>query len=241
MTNTQFADKSLGLTYGILAVASGQLAVIVYHYWHLNYSNAKRIQLFSVRHASFLDGVKQHIMQPSGFMLLFGYLSCTWIFDFMPMSYYSLDAGISWTHVALQLIVNDFLQTCMHLAEHRIFYFYHKQHHRFVCPSLFDAFHGSIMDTTLMILGPLFCTAHLVHCNAWSYMAFGAIYSSWLTLIHSELSHPWEPAFRFLGLGTAADHHVHHKVFKCNYGHLFMWWDRMIGTYRSPSEVGLCT
>ena len=26
--------------------------------------------------------------------------------------------------------------------------------------------------------------AQLVHCNVWSYMAFGTIYSSWLTLIH---------------------------------------------------------
>ena len=25
------------------------------------------------------------------------------------------------------------------------------------------------------------------------------------------------------GFGTAADHHVHHKLFKYNYGHLFMW------------------
>jgi len=28
---------------------------------------------------------------------------------------------------------------------------------------------------------------------------------------------------RWLGVGTAADHHVHHKLFKYNYGHLFMW------------------
>ncbi len=32
--------------------------------------------------------------------------------------------------------------------------------------------------------------------------------------------------------GTAADHHVHHKMFIFNYGHLFMWWDMLAGTYR---------
>jgi hypothetical protein len=47
-----------------------------------------------------------------------------------------------------------------------------------------------------------------VHCNVWSYMAFGTIYASWLTLIHSEIQHPWDPVFRKLGLGTASDHHV---------------------------------
>ena len=47
-----------------------------------------------------------------------------------------------------------------------------------------------------------------VHCNVWSYMTFGAVFSSWLTLIHSEIQHPWDPMLRKLGLGTAADHHV---------------------------------
>ena len=37
--------------------------------------------------------------------------------------------------------------------------------------------------------------------------------------------------------GTAADHHVHHRCFLFNYGHLFMYWDMMLGTYKAPSEV----
>ena len=37
--------------------------------------------------------------------------------------------------------------------------------------------------------------------------------------------------------GTAADHHVHHKTFVYNYGHIFMWWDRLIGTYKAPESV----
>jgi lathosterol oxidase len=39
-----------------------------------------------------------------------------------------------------------------------------------------------------------------------------------LTLIHAEYRHPWDPLFRALGWGTAADHHVHHSLFKYNYG-----------------------
>jgi sterol desaturase/sphingolipid hydroxylase (fatty acid hydroxylase superfamily) len=64
-------------------------------------------------------------------------------------------------------------------------------------------------------------------------------------------------------LGTAADHHVHHKLFRFNYGHTFMWaefllyifltllksenklgriivrryWDKLFGTYRDPASV----
>jgi hypothetical protein len=37
-------------------------------------------------------------------------------------------------------------------------------------------------------------------------MSFGSIYAAWLTLIHSEWAHPWDPTlFRWLGLGTVRD------------------------------------
>ena len=68
-------------------------------------------------------------------------------------------------------------------------------------------------------------------------MAFGASWSAWLCLIHSEVHNPWDGMFRRLGLGTAADHHVHHRTFIYNYGHTMMWWDRLAGTYKSPERV----
>ena len=79
----------------------------------------------------------------------------------------------------------------MHRAEHAISpYLYrlsHKPHHRFTNPRLFDAFNGSVADTILMILVPLYTTAVCVRgVNVWSYMAFGSLYANWLTLIHSE-------------------------------------------------------
>ena len=40
-----------------------------------------------------------------------------------------------------------------------------------------------------------------------------------------------------LGLGTAADHHVHHRTFIYNYGHTMMWWDQLAGTYREPELI----
>ena len=113
----------------------------------------------------------------------------------------------------------------------------HKPHHRFTNPKLFDAFNGSTADTVCMILVPLIATANLVHTNVWSYMAFGALYANWLCLIHSECPHPWDRAFNAIGFGTAADHHVHHTLFTSNYGHLFTYFDRLLGTYKSPSEV----
>mmetsp|Transcript_15106 Transcript_15106/g.33709 ORF Transcript_15106/g.33709 Transcript_15106/m.33709 type:complete len:97 (+) Transcript_15106:1277-1567(+) len=67
-------------------------------------------------------------------------------------------------------------------------------------------------------------------------MAFGSMYANWLTLIHSEFPHVWDKAFRTLGLGTPGDHHVHHKFFKYNFGHLFMWSDMIFKTHRYPEN-----
>ena len=113
----------------------------------------------------------------------------------------------------------------------------HKPHHRFTNPRLFDAFNGSPTDTFLMILVPLVVTARLVDANVWTYMAFGSMYANWLTMIHAEYSHPWDNMFRKIGFGTSGDHHVHHKLFNYNFGHTFMYWDRILGTYRDPVSV----
>ena len=68
-------------------------------------------------------------------------------------------------------------------------------------------------------------------------MAFGTIYANMLCLIHSEYIHPWEDCFHSVGIATNTDHHVHHKLFVWNYGHIFTFWDRLLGTYKSPYDV----
>merc|ERR1712238_589980 len=189
----------------------------------------------------FYEGLVEHLSQPEGFVLLGIYLTATWMFKLMPLSYYSFDGNIQWVYVFACLVIQDGLQFVMHLLEHSVskaFYnISHKPHHKFHNPRLFDAFNGSVADTVLMILLPLYVTANLMrYCNVWTYMAFGTMYANWLVLIHSEYVFPWDCMFRKLGLGTPGDHHVHHKVFKYNYGHTFMWFDWICGTYRSPAE-----
>jgi hypothetical protein len=56
-------------------------------------------------------------------------------------------------------------------------------------------------------------------------------------MIHCEYRHPWDSLFEFLGVGTAEDHNIHHLLFKFNYGHFFMWWDWLLGTYKAPHTV----
>jgi alternative squalene epoxidase len=235
--------KPLGLVLGILAVAVGQFFVLCYFYLHkyqyLGQTNC--IQTKGAPQYTWSEGVMTHLAQPEGFVLLGLYLSVTWMFNLMPASYYSFDGTIQWKETFLCLVLQDAIQFGMHRLEHKVSpWFYqasHKPHHKFTNPRLFDAFNGSVIDTVCMILIPLYCTAMIVRtANVWSYMAFGSIYANWLTMIHAEYSFPWDPWFRTLGCGTPGDHHVHHKFFKYNYGHLFLWWDQLCGTYKAPCD-----
>jgi sterol desaturase/sphingolipid hydroxylase (fatty acid hydroxylase superfamily) len=234
--------KPLGLSLGILAVAVGQVWVWVFFYlFKFGYLGRQpvSIQTKGARDYEFQEGLVTHISQPEGFVLIGGYLTVTWMLNLMPHSYYSFEGTIQWKELFFCLVLQDGIQCMMHVLEHIVspaFYqMSHKPHHRFTNPRLFDAFNGSLADTFCMITVPLFITAQIMRtCNVWTYMAFGSSYASWLTLIHSEYVFPWDAIFRRLGFGTPADHHVHHKFFKFNYGHLFMWFDQLGGTYRDP-------
>jgi sterol desaturase/sphingolipid hydroxylase (fatty acid hydroxylase superfamily) len=193
------------------------------------------------RQYDYAEGAATHLSQPEGFVLIGGYLSLTWLLRLMPHAYYGFEGGINWAKVMGCLMLQDCLQYGMHRLEHKahpkIYKESHEPHHRFTNPRLFDAFNGSLPDTLIMIVGPLYATANLIHCNVWTYMAFGSVYANWLCLIHSETHHFWDPLFDLLKFGTAADHHVHHKLFTSNYGHLFMYWDMACRTYKSPRNV----
>eukprot|EP00121_Abeoforma_whisleri_P007458 Awhi_evm1s6811 len=96
---------------------------------------------------TFWVDLKTHVSNPEGFFLLGAYLTLTWMFRIMPKSYYSFEGGVNVFQVFLQLAITDFIQTLMHLAEHKvsaeIYKYSHKPHHRFIAPKFFDAFNGS--------------------------------------------------------------------------------------------------
>lgn len=232
----------VGLTLGILAALTAQIVVILYHYVRLKWCATHRIQK-DLRPYDFKEGVTSHLGNPGGIVMMVVYLCATWMFDVMPCSYYSFEGNVRWWMIGAQIMSQDLLMFLLHYFEHKgplgpkFYQTSHKPHHRFVNPRLFDAFDGSVPDTFCMILIPLAITAQLLHANVWEYMLFGSIWSGWLCLIHSEVAHPWDPLFRLLGLGTAADHHVHHRTFIFNYGHTMTWWDRLAGTYMHPEKM----
>lgn len=235
-----------GLILGLISVAFVQLCIVIPYYWLIRNDYIKRPSIHQLKNkdkvpVSFMEDLKKHLTNPEGFLLLSVYLSGTWIFGLMPNSYYLVwDSKCCYVDVLLQLLINDFYQTIAHIFEHKIKKIYrysHKSHHKHIRPTLFDAFDGGFLDTMFMILIPLYFTQLTMEyvfkrdVSVWSYMTFGSIYANYLCLIHSEYEHPWDWFFTKLGIGTPADHHQHHKLFNKNYGHIFMYWDKILGTY----------
>lgn len=240
------SPKPLGLILGILAVAVGHLTLVPMFYLYqrgvlTQHLTPPPIQTQGARNYDFYEGLVTHLSQPEGFVVLTLYLSITWMGNLMPSSYYSFEGGIQWIQVFTCLLLQDGFQYVMHRVEHvmspEFYQKSHKPHHRFTNPRFFDAFNGSLTDTFCMILIPLYLTATIMrNVNVWTYMTFGSMYANWLVVIHSEYVFPWDGIFRKIGLGTPGDHHVHHKVFKYNYGHLCLWFDWIGGTYRDPQR-----
>lgn len=239
----------LGLSMGIGSVFIFQILLVAFHYARHRFPSESLTIRVDKPILNFRKELLAHLMRWEGFALLLPYLCLTWMLGLMPNSYYELDASNTCfpvfdffdpTLLWMQLLSVDFFMYLAHITEHRLSWIYrkgHKQHHIHRNPRLFDAFSGHIFDTTLMILVPLYITANLVHANCGSYIVFGTSYSAYLMIIHSEYAMPWDALARSLGIGTAHDHNVHHTKVVYNFGHFFMIWDQLFGTYMDPRDV----
>ena len=228
---------------GISSVFVGQLSTILYFYMYkYNYLFSQCPPLLHdstklLSNYDFCQKVWNHLLQPEGFFLLGSYLFFTYYYNYLPDSYYKTTENIEPMKVVGLLCLQDALQYGMHRFQHKtytwLYQISHKPHHKHRTPILFNAFDGSILDTSIMIIIPLYVSCVMIHANVWTYMTFGTMYANMLVWIHSEYVHPWESLFAIVGIGTSKDHRYHHQYYNCNYGHLFMYWDKLCGTHRT--------
>jgi lathosterol oxidase len=230
-----------GLLTGLLSVLIFQIIVFAYYFVVRMFIKPKTIQYKPPPNSTLIDDLWAHVSAPESFLMVFGYLTVTWMFRLNPASYYDVESPINWAHVIIQLLVVDFFTFVDHLIEHNWPALYkrsHKFHHVFRNPKLYNAFNGSVLDTLSLILIPLFCTLQVCRfVTCWSFVGFGTLYATQFTLIHCEFSHPWDYILIKLGVGTAWDHNVHHRLFVYNYGHFFMYYDWLWGSWKDPREV----
>ena len=243
-----YLQNNQGVFLGLSLVLSSNILLMIYFYimekfkWASTHNIQKRTIITPISKLRIIH----HFKNTEGFLTLIAYFYFTQRYELIPVCYYSISESTQWTRVILLLITQDFLQYLVHRLEHRLHHINqslysqgHQKHHQVINPKFDDAFKGSILDTFFMILLPLHLSLHIVRANYWTLTCFGSIYSCWLTIIHTEYSHPWDLFFHRLGLGTSSDHHIHHLLLKYNYGHLFMYWDKLFGTYKDPKKYFL--
>jgi len=226
-----------GLFLGLGSVLVGQLVVLVYYFFRRSVLRSQNfIQLKPPPQTTLASDLYGHVTSPESFMLVFSYLSAVWMLKLLPASYYDLTGGVDPWLVFVQFVVVDGFTYAMHRLEHAwpaLYVRSHKMHHHWINPRLYNAFSACVNDTVTLILIPLFLTHHTVRAvNNVTFAVFGTLYAAQFTLIHCEFPHPWDPLLAVAGVGTAEDHNVHHAMFNYNYGHFFMWYDYIFGTYR---------
>lgn len=229
-----------GLLTGFAGVFVGQIVVLLYYCVRRFVLRSPTIQVRPPPDSTLAADLYSHVSKPESFAMTLMYLTVVWMFRILPESYFDLESRVSWPNVLAQFLVVDFFIYLAHVLEHKWLWLYgrsHKSHHRWVNPKLYNAFNGAVSDTFCLIVVPLVITSQICHVSCWDFVAFGTLYASQFTLIHSEYAHPWDGVFEAIGVGTAEDHNIHHLLFKYNYGHFFMWWDWIFGTYRAPSTV----
>jgi len=235
----------VGLSMGLGMVLVFQVIVIFYYMicrkTHNAFGYPRTIQFVAPMQKTLTEELWGHVSAPESFLMVFGYLTGVWMLGLLPSSYYDRTQPIKWLQVLLQFLVVDFWTYVSHRLEHYSPTYYqmsHKNHHVFINPKLYNAFNGSPLDTASLILIPLFITAQMCRSvSNWDFIAFGTLYATQFTLIHCEFEHPWEFLLEKVGIGTAADHNVHHAVFTSNYGHFFIYWDLLFGTYKHASNI----
>jgi len=211
---------------GLVAVGFGQVLIIIYDFL----IKSKSIN-FSLK--KYNSKIVKHISNIEGLLLLSIYLTVSWKLRLLPPSYYVYGDSIEYLKLLKCLLLQDCLQTIVHYFEHKIIFLkkFHDFHHIHIIPNIYDAFDGSLQDTTIMILIPLYITSQVIHINTITYICFGSIYSMYLSLIHADYDHYWDKYLLFIGIMTAKNHRIHHQKRIYNYGHIFSYWDRLLGTY----------
>ncbi|KAK9703872.1 Sphingolipid C4-hydroxylase sur2 [Basidiobolus ranarum] len=142
------------------------------------------------------------------------------------------------------MLVLDTIQYFLHRWFHTNPYLYrkfHSVHHRVYCPYSFGALYNHPVEGFLLdSLGTsvAFAASGLSTRGAIAFFTFATIKT---VDDHCGYSLPFDPLQRLFG-NNSAYHDIHHQLYglKNNYSQpFFTHWDRLLGTYVSPTEIKL--
>lgn len=148
--------------------------------------------------------------------------------------------SISLTSFILKMILFDGIGAIFHQYQHSKFgrIFNHLKHHQLRTPTLASSAYTSI--------GELVLSSHVgwilmgfIPGSFWDQCLFLVVSSCIKRLCHCNYDHPWEDTklYRWLKLVGSHEHHVHHLHPNKNFADLFIFWDRLFGTFLNPKDV----
>lgn len=139
----------------------------------------------------------------------------------------------------LLFVVSDFFYALAHRWMHwtPVYPFIHKHHHRQILPRRGYADAGNehpieqVLGLATNWIG-VNLVVRMTGAHAATIVAYMAVYGVLALLNHTE----FELSFNILGMPgfrySVGAHEMHHRHPKCNMAQSFMWWDKLMGTYR---------
>lgn len=132
------------------------------------------------------------------------------------------------------IVVSDTCLYWTHRLSHTIkiaYKYIHKPHHKWVIPSPFASFAFTPIDGFIQSIPYLFYS-FVFPMNKYVYIVLYLGIFIWATSVHDSKAFLENPI-----LCNGKDHAIHHTKFLYNYGQYTTFWDRIMGTYKEPSEI----
>ena len=158
-----------------------------------------------------------------------------WIAEGHSKMYYDVsDYGWGWMfgQVFVLLLFTETLIYWTHYSFHRVPFLWtyvHHRHHRYQVPQPYSALSFNPFDSFLQAV-PHHIAAFFFPVHAGIYVASVSFVTLWAVCIHDRVSF-----FRWPWLNYTDHHTLHHWYGDFNLGQYFTFWDRIVGTYRSPT------
>ena len=142
-------------------------------------------------------------------------------------------------------LIFDFFHYGTHLLMHKnktLYYYLHKEHHRFQHPSSIITFYQNPIDLLITNSIPSFLSLMIINLfYSVSFIQFIiiTIYKTYIEIAGHVGKNPKSSSFpqfiwlpRLLGFELyAKDHDLHHTLNNCNYSKRFSLWDKVFGTF----------
>ena len=231
----QIWSVNLVMDVGRYLIAAFLMALILKLFWNFGLARRK----IQARFATHADMLREFLtsLRTAVLFSLTGvgiYLGATHGVFSLYTDFQTAGIGYLALSVAGIIVAHDAYFYWTHRLMHhpRLYYYFHRGHHRSVTPTPFAAYAFDVPEALLMSaftpLWLLFVPMHVL--GLFLFMAFMIVRN---VMGHSgvELMPRSLADSRWFGWINATTHHdMHHSSFRYNYGLYFTWWDRWMGT-----------